>query len=184
VNLKNDYEIENDVVKIILKDRENIERCCLIDSSNLYKLEKYSGTFFASYRKKVDNFYCCLSLYLGMQNRKPKYKTIYISKILLEIEDDKSLYIDHINHNTLDNRIENLRVINNSDNSKNRKSKNSNNTSGYRNVSWINGHWRVQLQINGKNNLFKEKFDNAKDAGEFANNMRQIHYGQFAGKDE
>lgn len=62
-----------------------------------------------------------------------------------------------------------------------RTSKSSNNTSGYRNVSWIRGHWRVQLQINRKNNMFSEKFENVHSANKFAEQMRQKYYGKFAG---
>ena len=47
---------------------------------------------------------------------------------------DTNCYIDHINHNTLDNRLENLRITINNKNSKNRRHKNSNNKTGYRNV--------------------------------------------------
>lgn len=93
---------------------------------------------------------------------------------------NKNEYVDHKNHNTIDNRKNNLRVTRNDKNTKNRKSKNSNNTSGYRNVSWVNNKWIVQLQIKGKNKVLG-KFDDINKAGKFAEKMRKKYYGDFAG---
>ena len=94
---------------------------------------------------------------------------------------DEKVNIDHINHDTLDNRRNNIRITLYNNNSTNRKGKNSNNKTGFRNVCKIKDWYRVQLQINGKNHLFKEKFDNAENAGIFAEQMRQKYYKDFAG---
>ena len=97
---------------------------------------------------------------------------------------DKDKVIDHINHNTLDNRKENLRVIADSNNSKNRKTKNSNNKSGYRNVSWSKSEnaWKVQISINGKNTYLKSfPYEQLEEAGRYAEEMRQKYYGEYAG---
>jgi hypothetical protein len=70
--------------------------------------------------------------------------------------------IDHINHNKLDNRIVNLRVVDIKENNKN-KSIMKNNTSGHCGVVWHkkSSKWQSQIVINGKNiylGLFKELF--------------------------
>ncbi len=59
--------------------------------------------------------------------------------------------VDHISGDTLDNRRENLRIVNRQQNSTN-KGPNRNNTSGYKGVSWDakNGKWVAQITINGK----------------------------------
>jgi len=82
----------------------------------------------------------------------------------------------------LDNREINIREASNEENIKNRKSKNSNNTSGYRNVSLIDGFYRIQIQIDGKNHRFSEKFDDVDKAGLFAKKMREKYYGEFSGE--
>ena len=46
------------------------------------------------------------------------------------------MVVDHINHDTLDNRKENLRLCTRSQNGMNRKGPPSNSTSGVRGVSW------------------------------------------------
>jgi hypothetical protein len=106
------------------------------------------------------------------------------TQIYINADFSKGQYVDHISHNTLDNRKENLRVVENRNNLKHRKSRNSNNKSGYRNVCWSNGEmkWLVQLQVNGKNTMLG-KFDDVHEAGKFAEEMRIIHYGKYAGRD-
>lgn len=59
--------------------------------------------------------------------------------------------IDHVNGNTSDNRIENLRVASTSENQRNAKIR-KDNSSGVKNVSWHKriGKWGVQLNIDKK----------------------------------
>ena len=94
-------------------------------------------------------------------------------------------HIHHRNHNTLDNRKENLELISITENSRHRKGKNKNNTTGYRNVMYNkrykNKPYHVQLQIDGKNKVLG-KFSDVDEAGTFAEEMRQKYYGEYAGK--
>ena len=92
--------------------------------------------------------------------------------------------VDHIDHNTFDTRKKNLRISINEQNTKNRKGKNSNNTSGYRNVFWNSKdqRWMVVLQIDKKSKCFgRFKYDELEKAGDLAEEMRQLYYGEFAG---
>lgn len=59
--------------------------------------------------------------------------------------------IDHINRDSTDNRICNLREVTNSENARNRKIQ-SNNTSGATGVQWDirAGKWLSRIKINGK----------------------------------
>lgn len=95
--------------------------------------------------------------------------------------------IDHINHHTLDNRRENLRISPRINNSKNRNGKNTNNTTGYRNVMYIKENIRhpyiVRLQIDGKG-VHLGSFSDVHEAGKFAEEMRQKYYGEFAGEND
>ena len=91
--------------------------------------------------------------------------------------------VDHINHNSLDNRRCNLRLVDKSKNATNRSGRNINNTTGYRNVSYIKteNKYIVQLQIDGKNKRLGA-FDDVHEAGAYAKEMREKYYGDFAGK--
>ncbi len=63
----------------------------------------------------------------------------------------EGLFVDHINHNTLDNRRENLRIATRKENNRNSKKK-AYNKSGYKGVSWNSntGKWRAQINVDGK----------------------------------
>ena len=73
-------------------------------------------------------------------------------------------FIDHININPLDNRIENLRILNCSQNTRN-QNKRKNCSSKYRGVCWDRNKWRARIQINGKKKHLG-LFDNEEEAYE------------------
>ena len=74
--------------------------------------------------------------------------------------------IDHININSLDNRIENLRIVTGSQNTRNQNKK-ENCSSKYIGVSWNKqrNKWKVSIEINGKKK-YLGSFDNEEEAYE------------------
>ena len=74
--------------------------------------------------------------------------------------------IDHININPIDNRIENLRVVNHSQNNRNQK-KRKNCSSQYKGVNWNkrDSKWIAQIKIDGKIKYLGQ-FDNEEEASE------------------
>ena len=61
-------------------------------------------------------------------------KIVRMHRLIMNVK-DKKIVIDHINHNTLDNRKNNLRIATNSQNNMNKRLL-SNSTSGITGVSW------------------------------------------------
>lgn len=176
--MKNKFEYFEDYMVLIISRRNGDIFKIYIDieeKENIGKLSWHVG-----WKGDIKSFYAENSTYMGVVNGKPKYKITTMQNYIMK---PKIGYVaDHINPlNTLDNRKENLRIIKRGENLKNRSSRNSNNTSGYRNVTWIRGFWRVQLQIDGKNKLFSDKFTDVHLAGGFAEKMRQKYYGVLAG---
>lgn len=99
---------------------------------------------------------------------------------------DEKILIDHINHNTLDNRKENLRLCSVNENNYNRKI-NKNNNSGYKGVhlarynrkNKIYIYYRAKIQtdnIEVSLGLFKT----AKDAAIAYNEAAKKYHGEFA----
>lgn len=77
----------------------------------------------------------------------------------------KSLYVDHINRNFLDNRKANLRLVTHAQNMQNRK-KHKNGRSPYRGVQWdtSKNRWRGEIKINGKR-VWSKRFKDVHQAG-------------------
>ena len=89
-------------------------------------------------------------------------------------------YIDHIDRNPSNNKIENLREATRGQNKINTALQ-KNNKSGYKNVCWHKKQkqWIVQVKVDGKNKYFGGYYD-VKVAGFVAEIMRHKYYGKFA----
>lgn len=173
----NNYIIDkkNNIAKIELHRRKAENVWVVIDLEDLEKVVNFPYTWCAKYNHTNDEYYAVANVYHStLQQTRP----IFLHQFLMNANGKN---VDHKNNNTLDNRKSNLRVVEAHNNSKNRKGRNKNNTSGYRNVSLINGKWVVQLQIDGKNKRLGS-FDDVHKAGKFAEEMRKKYYGEFAGK--
>ncbi len=90
-------------------------------------------------------------------------------------------FVDHINQNKLDNRIENLRACSykgeNASNSKRR----SDNTSGHRGVTWhkASGKWMSSVFFKGKR-YHLGVFENKTEAAKIYNEKAKELFGDFA----
>lgn len=88
--------------------------------------------------------------------------------------------VDHINRDSADNRIENLRAATYSLNNTNAKAK-STNKSGSKNVHWAKDKqkWRVAINIQQKSTFFGY-YDNLELADLVAIEARDKYHGKFA----
>ena len=89
-------------------------------------------------------------------------------------------YLDHINNDRLDNRVDNLRPVTPSQNQWNH-GLNKANTSGVKGISWASRYkkWYACLRVNGVNKNLGY-FHNLNDAKEFIELAREMFHGQFA----
>jgi hypothetical protein len=85
---------------------------------------------------------------------------------------------DHKNHNTLDNRRENLRRCTPMQNSQFRK-KRSDNTSGFKGVCLHNGKWEAAITVN-KKTIRLGSFETPEDAGRAYNEAAKNLFTDFA----
>ncbi len=92
----------------------------------------------------------------------------------------KGMLVDHIDHNTLDNRRCNLRVCTQSQNQMNR-GRPSNNTSGLKGVSWRKDRnkWRAQITVN-KKSISLGHFINKKEASLAYRIAVNEYFGEYA----
>ena len=178
----NNYIIdkENNLVRIELKRRNGKESLwTIIDLEDLEKVINFPYTWYAKLSPNNNCYYAFASEHLGVrENGTQKKRIVALHQFIL----NTYKIVDHIEHNTLDNRKSKLRIVETNENLKNRKGRNRNNKSGYRNVSWDGSKWIVQLQVNGKNTcLGRFPKNQLEEAGRFAEEMREKYYGKFAG---
>ena len=174
----NNYIIKDDVVHMELKRYgRKPSFWTKFDLADLDKVINFPFTWHAKLSTSNNEWYAIASIHGEKQT------TIQLQMYIMDLDGGHNEVADHINHDTLDNRRSNLRVINNGENLQNRKGRNRNNQSGYRNVAYISSDkhpYRVQLMVNGRNKILG-KFDDADEAGIFAAEMRHKYYGEYKG---
>jgi len=89
-------------------------------------------------------------------------------------------YVDHINNEKIDNRIENLRPCSNRENSYNAGLSKAN-KSGIKGVCWNKSikKWHVQITVNGKRAVSKY-FKCIEEARFYVKNKRILLHGEFS----
>ena len=180
-NFQYDFIKGDEISIIFIINKEGRVFEVLIDTKNLDRVINFKYLWHADWHDN-DEYYITTSTYEGHDDKgKSIHETIYLQRFILDGKISPKDLVDHINFNKLDNRESNLRITNSSNNLKNRTHLNKNNKSGYRNVSWILGWYRIQLQINGTNHMFPEKFKDVEEAASFAEEMRKEYYGEYAG---
>lgn len=103
---------------------------------------------------------------------------LYMHRLIMDKPNGKM--IDHINHDTLDNRISNLRLATHSQNQRNRKLS-KRNTSGVHGVSWAKNErsWTVRIRV-GKRYLNLGYFEDINEAKKVRQEAEIKYYGVFA----
>ena len=121
-----------------------------------------TGTFYASKGEWTGN----------------RQETQYLARFILDAPD--GMLVDHINHDTLDNRKSNLRLCTVSQNSANRRPTDGG-TSKYKGVAWhsTDKAWRVRLTVHGKSK-FLGNFDSELEAALTYDLAALEAFGEFA----
>lgn len=152
-----------------------MHRTVLLDKNDLNKLINFGLNWYLFWSNTVKDYYVCATHHYDINNKR-KSKTIYMHRFLKDCPDDMT--VDHLNHNTLDNRQNNLEVKTDLENNRNRKNKANNNSStGVRNVTYVKSikKYVVQFWENNKNHRMGE-FDTLEEAKVFADKYRKNYY--------
>ncbi|WML48479.1 hypothetical protein RCG23_25170 [Neobacillus sp. PS3-34] len=135
--MTNKYLKETGIVHIFLKvkNEENYV-VTMIDEEDLLKVSSLGYTW--HYYQGNGEPYAVNTIVINGDRRR-----VYLHRVVMDAPEDK--IVDHINHDTLDNRKRNLRNVTFSENQQNRKGANKNSLSGVRNVNWdaTNNDWIV-----------------------------------------
>jgi hypothetical protein len=135
--MKNRFEIDGDLTRIYLKRKKGPALVTLIDTRDLPTVDSStSGTWCAQWSSFTESFYV-----VGYKRWTKKEITagqkrgrLLLHRVITDCPAE--LQVDHINHQTLDNRRANLRIVTASENGKNRRRPRSHtrwtNAKGYR----------------------------------------------------
>ncbi len=137
--------------------------------------------FFIDYEdfNKIKNY--CWNVHDGylVANGLDGKKELRIHRLIMGLEYGNKLKVDHINHNTLDNRRCNLRITTNQENCFNHKA-HSNNTSGYSGVGYRKeiDKWRVRIYVDGKC-ICLGNYDTKEEAIQKRLEAEKKYYGEY-----
>lgn len=116
--------------------------------------------------------------------RKSNLRIILMHRVILSRMLGRELlsteHVDHIHHNTLDNRRSEIRLATIGQNSMNRSMR-SDNASGYKGVHWNSQakKWKVQIEIDG-DNIYLGRFDDPILAALAYDTKARELFGEFA----
>lgn len=143
-NMRNLYTIEESVATIYVKRKNGEIYTTLVDVEDLYKLLDNSRTITVS---KINNV---IVFKFDLPKQNGKKKSMLIHRFIMNAPE--GFDVDHINHNTADNRKCNLRVVTRAENQQNKNGAVVNSKTGIRGVSWHTkgNKWRARFTKNGQ----------------------------------
>lgn len=143
----------------------------LVDEEDYEAVNQYN--WYTQFTKVKDIFYA------HKRHRESKTGFIPMHRFLLGISDSE-IFVDHINHNGLDNRRANLRACSNQQNCQNRRPIDGT-TSIYSGVSFdkARGRWVATINKNKKTVLIGT-FGSEQEAAQCRDRFAKKHYGEFA----
>lgn len=147
--MKNEWVYFGDAVFILITDGRGWHGLTRIDEEDIEKVCKYGGTWQANSINASGKRYV-----VGrgsVETWGEGYGSPTLHRWIMDEEIPDGCLVDHINHNTLDNRRSNLRAVSHKENTQNRVP-HKNNASGFRGVSLhrASGLWRAVVVADGK----------------------------------
>lgn len=138
---------------------------CIIDTNDLERVSKY-------YWYQDSRGY--------WMHHISRNKNIYLHKFIMGVEYDNKILVDHINHNTCDNRKSELRTCSIIENLRNRNLKKKNHTGHVGVYKTSSNKYKALIFIHGKE-LRLGVFDTIEEAVQVRHNAEKKYYGEFRG---
>lgn len=113
-------------------------------------------------------------------------KTILLHRLIMGLLDaPRSVLVDHIDHNGLNNYKTNLRIVNNIGNTRNsRKHLSAKNTSAYKGVSFVRNNntnpWAARIHLSNGRNKYLGHYRTQEEAARSYNEAATEYYGTMA----
>ena len=147
-DIKNKFEVFGDVTEIYLNRSTGDFVKTLIDTEDLEKVREYGYTWHYYIGKHKASTPYAVGNKVFWENEERNNQRVYLHRVIMDCPDDK--VVDHINHDTLDNRKSNLRIVTVSENQQNRKGSRVGSKSGVRGISWDENNKDWIVNVKGK----------------------------------
>ena len=171
--MSNSYKIKGDITELYLSRKDGTVLTSIIDTEDLKIIKRFKNRWYAA-KNKMGNFYV-----YGDESKGNRHKGTFRKKTHLLhrwiANPPKNMVVDHINHNTLDNRKSNLRVVTQSENKQNTKSPK---ITGVYKYHYDRDKWIVVISVNGKSEHFGI-FKNKQDAIRKAEEVRRKYHPYY-----
>lgn len=141
--MKNEIRTIGNIAYMALYDRKgNVNNITIFDKKFIDIVKKFRWSAY----KHRNTYYVSTTLNDFYQLKYGK-KKLKIYQLFLKYE--KPLMIDHINHDGLDNTLDNLKIVTNRENCENKRRKNK---YGFVGIRWHyrDKVWTATIQVNGK----------------------------------
>jgi hypothetical protein len=144
--MKNDYEIRGEVTAIFIYRPKHGALETLISTNKLELAKQFPNIWYPYWSEENQSFY----VYGNITYERGKKKTVQLHRWVSEVP--AGLFVDHKDHNTLNNVDSNLRIVTASGNCQNRNGARVDSSSGVRGVYWdkSKNRWRALCTINGQ----------------------------------
>jgi hypothetical protein len=104
-------------------------------------------------------------------------RTRYLNMHRIILDAQRGQFVDHIDHNRLNNRRANLRFVTAQENQRHRRTF-SNNSTGYKGVSFMHNQWHVRLGLDGQM-VHLGFFDDLQVAAQVYDAVARRVFGEF-----
>lgn len=164
------YQDEN-TTKILLESSKFGNKECIIDTEDYDKIKKFR--WYILHNIKGHSFYAITNIY-----KNKKRLGLLLHRVIMS--PPKEVLIDHVNHNGLDNRKNNLRLCTHQENSRNCKKYKSNKNifKGVRQRNELK-KWQARLKFNDKT-IHLGSFDDPIQAAKAYNEKAKELFGEFS----
>lgn len=116
----------------------------------------------------------------GIRGVPGRNRSVMLHRLIVGAQ--KGQVVDHVNHNTLDNRKDNLRVCSQRKNNANRVKNFKKTSSIYKGVGWhkATSRWRAYINLESKKHKSLGYFQTEREAAMAYNKVAAEVFGQFA----
>ncbi len=149
-------------------------QCAIVDDEDFEWLNETQYKWQAHYNPITQSYYA----FRHSHKESQKQKYLQMHRMIMGVSRDKE--VDHKNHDTLDNRKENLRIVTRSQNQANSRRRRDN-TSGFKGVDFkkSTGAWRARINCQ-KESIFLGEFGDKIEAAKAYNRAAKAYHGEYA----